>query len=60
MSFSPAAFLVPALDIDLAWHSHQLQGKRYMVRVLLKMHGQKLMSGYVERLRKILKHYVDQ
>ncbi|KAH7923019.1 hypothetical protein BV22DRAFT_1069475 [Leucogyrophana mollusca] len=26
---SPDAFLVPTLDIDLAWHTHQLMTIRY-------------------------------
>ncbi|KAI0050300.1 hypothetical protein FA95DRAFT_1603654 [Auriscalpium vulgare] len=29
MSSSPSSFLVPTLDIDLAWHTHQLTGPRY-------------------------------
>lgn len=31
MSASPGDFLVPTLDIDLAWHTHQLSGSAYMV-----------------------------
>jgi hypothetical protein len=31
MTEFPATFFVPTLDIDLAWHSHQLRGKQYMV-----------------------------
>ena len=26
---SPGDFHVPTLDIDLAWHTHQLMGKKY-------------------------------
>lgn len=29
MASSPASFFVPTLDIDLAWHSHQLSAKQY-------------------------------
>ncbi|KDQ53342.1 hypothetical protein JAAARDRAFT_161844 [Jaapia argillacea MUCL 33604] len=29
MSASPGSFLVPTLDIDLAWHTHQLYAARY-------------------------------
>ncbi|KAG6805310.1 hypothetical protein H0H92_015894, partial [Tricholoma furcatifolium] len=29
MSASPASFFVPTLDIDLAWHTHQLLGNTY-------------------------------
>ncbi|OBZ74115.1 hypothetical protein A0H81_06465 [Grifola frondosa] len=29
MSSSPTSFFVPTLDIDLAWHSHQLMGGQY-------------------------------
>ncbi|KAF7294634.1 hypothetical protein MIND_01000000 [Mycena indigotica] len=29
MSSSPASFFVPTLDIDLAWHTHQLQPRIY-------------------------------
>jgi hypothetical protein len=29
MSSSPASFFVPTLDIDLAWHTHQLTPKNY-------------------------------
>ncbi|KII94204.1 hypothetical protein PLICRDRAFT_419726 [Plicaturopsis crispa FD-325 SS-3] len=29
MSASPGSFFVPTLDIDLAWHSHQLRGTKY-------------------------------
>jgi len=29
MTSSPASFFVPTLDIDLAWHSHQLRAKSY-------------------------------
>ncbi|KAG6848604.1 hypothetical protein H0H93_015560 [Arthromyces matolae] len=29
MSASPVSFYVPTLDIDLAWHTHQLLGKTY-------------------------------
>ncbi|KAG6811928.1 hypothetical protein H0H93_014102, partial [Arthromyces matolae] len=29
MSASPASFYVPTLDIDLAWHTHQLLGETY-------------------------------
>ncbi|KAJ7683221.1 hypothetical protein B0H17DRAFT_1074432 [Mycena rosella] len=29
MSSSPAAFFVPTLDIDLAWHTHQLMATKY-------------------------------
>ncbi|KIM24558.1 hypothetical protein M408DRAFT_27025, partial [Serendipita vermifera MAFF 305830] len=29
MHYCPATFLVPTLDIDLAWHSHQLKGEAY-------------------------------
>lgn len=29
MSCHPTSFLVPTLDIDLAWHSHQLKGEGY-------------------------------
>ncbi|KAG5636119.1 hypothetical protein H0H81_009051 [Sphagnurus paluster] len=29
MAASPVAFHVPTLDIDLAWHTHQLLGKSY-------------------------------
>ncbi|KAJ7084822.1 hypothetical protein B0H15DRAFT_847725 [Mycena belliarum] len=29
MSSSPASFFVPTLDIDLAWHTHQLMASRY-------------------------------
>lgn len=29
MSSSPGDFFVPTLDIDLAWHTHQLMGNRY-------------------------------
>jgi len=31
MTEFPATFFVPTLDIDLAWHSHQLRGKQYTV-----------------------------
>lgn len=30
MAASPADFLVPTLDIDLIWHTHQLAGPRYL------------------------------
>jgi hypothetical protein len=29
MTGSPASFFVPTLDIDLAWHTHQLMGAIY-------------------------------
>lgn len=29
MSSSPASFFVPTLDIDLAWHTHQLRSVKY-------------------------------
>ncbi|KAF7375454.1 hypothetical protein MSAN_00433300 [Mycena sanguinolenta] len=29
MSASPGSFLVPTLDIDLAWHTHQLMASQY-------------------------------
>ncbi|KAF7323286.1 hypothetical protein HMN09_00109400 [Mycena chlorophos] len=29
MTFSPASFFVPTLDIDLAWHTHQLMAQTY-------------------------------
>ena len=29
MSWMPSSFLVPTLDIDLAWHTHQLMGVKY-------------------------------
>lgn len=29
LSSSPASFFVPTLDIDLAWHTHQLMSKKY-------------------------------
>ena len=29
MATSPAEFFVPTLDIDLAWHTHQLMAKNY-------------------------------
>src|ERR1700722_14909158 len=29
MSTSPASFFVPTLDIDLAWHTHQLSSTQY-------------------------------
>ena len=29
MSCSPAGFFVPTLDIDLAWHTHQLASAQY-------------------------------
>ncbi|KAF5334224.1 hypothetical protein D9611_014332 [Ephemerocybe angulata] len=29
LSSSPASFFVPTLDIDLAWHTHQLTSKQY-------------------------------
>ncbi|KZV73874.1 hypothetical protein PENSPDRAFT_251450 [Peniophora sp. CONT] len=29
MASSPDAFFVPTLDIDLAWHTHQLSGAKY-------------------------------
>jgi hypothetical protein len=29
MASSPASFFVPTLDIDLAWHTHQLMAKDY-------------------------------
>ncbi|KAK6993013.1 hypothetical protein R3P38DRAFT_3079281 [Favolaschia claudopus] len=29
MSSSPASFFVPTLDIDLAWHTHQLMAENY-------------------------------
>lgn len=29
MATSPSTFLVPTLDIDLAWHTHQLMGDKY-------------------------------
>ncbi|KAG1808580.1 uncharacterized protein BJ212DRAFT_1381845 [Suillus subaureus] len=29
MAESPASFFVPTLDIDLAWHTHQLMASRY-------------------------------
>ncbi|KAF6750970.1 hypothetical protein DFP72DRAFT_1172599 [Ephemerocybe angulata] len=31
MSSSPASFFVPTLDVDLAWHTHQLRCKQYEV-----------------------------
>ena len=30
MSSSPGSFLVPTLDIDLAWHTHQMMGGTYL------------------------------
>ncbi|KAJ7700855.1 hypothetical protein B0H17DRAFT_925014 [Mycena rosella] len=30
MSSSPASFFVPTLDIDLAWHTHQLMANQYL------------------------------
>ncbi|PCH36330.1 hypothetical protein WOLCODRAFT_146214 [Wolfiporia cocos MD-104 SS10] len=39
---SPASLFVPALDIDLAWHAHQLLGDKYPVDCL------KLMSRYID------------
>ncbi|KAG1799566.1 uncharacterized protein BJ212DRAFT_1401921 [Suillus subaureus] len=30
MAESPASFFVPTLDIDLAWHTHQLMARRYV------------------------------
>ena len=29
MAGSPGSFFVPTLDIDLAWHTHQLMASRY-------------------------------
>lgn len=29
MANSPSSFFVPTLDIDLAWHTHQLMGPKY-------------------------------
>jgi hypothetical protein len=29
MASSPVSFFVPTLDIDLAWHTHQLMAKKY-------------------------------
>ncbi|KAG6849697.1 hypothetical protein H0H93_006205 [Arthromyces matolae] len=29
MTASPVSFYVPTLDIDLAWHTHQLMGEKY-------------------------------
>ncbi|KAH8103957.1 hypothetical protein BXZ70DRAFT_888620 [Cristinia sonorae] len=29
MVSSPSSFFVPTLDIDLAWHTHQMMGKKY-------------------------------
>jgi len=29
MADSPASFFVPTLDIDLAWHTHQLMASHY-------------------------------
>jgi Glycine-rich domain-containing protein-like len=31
MASSPASFFVPTLDIDLAWHTHQLMAEKYKV-----------------------------
>ena len=30
MASSPESFLVPTLDIDLAWHTHQMKCSKYM------------------------------
>ena len=29
ISVDPDAFLVPTLDIDLVWHTHQMMGEAY-------------------------------
>jgi hypothetical protein len=29
MNSTPAGFFVPTLDIDLAWHTHQLKADKY-------------------------------
>lgn len=29
MTSTPASLFVPTLDIDLAWHSHQLMSSKY-------------------------------
>lgn len=29
MASTPASLFVPTLDIDLAWHSHQLMARKY-------------------------------
>jgi hypothetical protein len=34
MADSPGSFLVPTLDIDLAWHTHQLMASRYQSECL--------------------------
>lgn len=41
MSVNRSAFLSPTLDIDLAWHTHQLQGKKYETETV-KLVGQLL------------------
>ncbi|EIN11322.1 hypothetical protein PUNSTDRAFT_50377 [Punctularia strigosozonata HHB-11173 SS5] len=34
MAHSPAGFFVPTLDIDLAWHTHQLKADKYHVNCM--------------------------
>lgn len=29
MTSAPTTLFVPTLDIDLAWHTHQMKGKKY-------------------------------
>jgi len=37
MASTPKSFLVPTLDIDLAWHTHQMMGARYADDCLTKV-----------------------
>ena len=34
LSSAPGSFFVPTLDIDLAWHTHQMMGHEYGVNCL--------------------------
>ncbi|KAK4050840.1 hypothetical protein OIV83_003262 [Microbotryomycetes sp. JL201] len=47
---SPAAFLVPTLDIDLAWHTHQLDPRSY------KEHTINLLGHFMDHDDKVAEH----
>ncbi|KAG6908090.1 hypothetical protein DXG01_006181 [Tephrocybe rancida] len=50
MAAAPSSFHVPTLDIDLAWHTHQLLGEKYNVDCLT------FVGRYVDHNDKVAEH----
>jgi hypothetical protein len=51
MASSSSSFFVPTIDIDLAWHTHQLQGSRYHDKCY------RLVGQYVDQYVKCIYQY---